>query len=268
MNKQLATAIRTTFAQPAGSIKGFVLWEGPSQLTGDPVVMIATLNSNNVKTGNMIQIWYLRRDMHPVQATQSGDDIAICGGCMHRPSLGGACYVNVGQAPASIYKAYKRGAYPKIDVTVSDYIWAFFFTRYVRFGAYGDPASVPFEITSRVLQHAIGFTGYTHQAGHPNYDQRYDLICMTSVDTVKQALKVQSEGGRYFRVKTAEGELLENEIICPSETVGAKCENCRLCAGLMRGTEPNIVITVHGAKAGRYESKYAKQNLIPLEAVA
>ena len=50
---------------------GLILWQGPSEFTGDPVALIATgfrRPSRNDKTGPMIQTWILRRDIHPIQA--------------------------------------------------------------------------------------------------------------------------------------------------------------------------------------------------------
>ena len=35
---------------------GFKLWEGESLLTGEPIVVIATMNGNNPKTDN-VSLW-------------------------------------------------------------------------------------------------------------------------------------------------------------------------------------------------------------------
>ena len=78
---------------------GFVLFEGPSQLDGLPVVVIATLKTSNVKTGNMVQTWILRQDLNPVEASKIGADASVCGNCVHRHFHDGPCYVNLGQAP-------------------------------------------------------------------------------------------------------------------------------------------------------------------------
>ena len=61
---------------------GFVLYDGASVL--DPsqdVIVIATLSSANVKTGNMIQTWILVKDYAPVEASKMGVDEIICGNC-------------------------------------------------------------------------------------------------------------------------------------------------------------------------------------------
>ena len=84
---------------------GLVLHEGPSPIDGEPIVSIATLHSNNRKTGDMVQIWILRQDMAPMEAIKSGGDRSICGGCPHRGTgTKRSCYVNVFRAPAAIWQ--------------------------------------------------------------------------------------------------------------------------------------------------------------------
>ena len=54
--------------------KGFVLYDGASVLDGAPIVVIATLETSNAKTGAMVQTWILRSDIEPHQAIKTGDD--------------------------------------------------------------------------------------------------------------------------------------------------------------------------------------------------
>ncbi len=235
---------------------GVVLYQGPSVLTGEPIVAIATIKSNNVKTGNMIQTWIMRADQSPLDAVKAKADGAVCGSCPHRRSLGGACYVNVGQAPHGIWKAWKRGSYP----TMSDETLGLFKGRTVRFGAYGDPAAVPYEIWESIAAVAEGWTGYTHQLHHKRFDPRILKLCMVSADTPKAALSAHSQGFRTFRVKVQGAPLLPGEIECLSETDGMACKDCRLCNGNGRYAHINnssVAITVHGPIKGRYTAKYA-----------
>src|SRR5271165_5264167 len=118
--------------------RGYILYRGPSMLDGAPIVAIATMHSENRKTGNMVQTWILREDLSPVDASKAHADASICGDCKHRWSLGGACYVNIGQAPGGIWRAYKRGAYLETCYVTLRTIGA---GRAVRLGAYGDPAA-------------------------------------------------------------------------------------------------------------------------------
>ena len=84
---------------------GTLIYKGPSQLDGRPIVVIATTGSKNAKTGNMLQTWILRADVPPVQATKTGEDYSICGDCPHRGAVTGkrSCYVLPFQAPLKIY---------------------------------------------------------------------------------------------------------------------------------------------------------------------
>ena len=54
-------------------------------------------------------------------------------------------------------------------------------------------------------------------------------------------------------------QLLDDEEICLSETVGTQCQDCLLCDG----SKQNIAIAVHGSRKSKFKS-----NLIPTKAVA
>lgn len=238
--------------------KGIVLYKGESVLDGAPIVVIATFETSNVKTGDMVQTWIMRDDIDPIEASKQGLDVTVCGSCVHRHSLGGACYVNLGQAPLSIWRAYKRGAYPMATMATIKPIIG----RALRLGAYGDPAAVPFNIWDGLIRAVKPKTrtGYTHQVAHKNFDHRILNFCMASADTPKQARKLHSMGARTFRVKTSEGDFLPNEIECLSDSKGIQCIDCGLCDG--KSGQVNIAISVHGSRSNRYETKYKNVNII------
>lgn len=227
--------------------KGFILYEGKSTLDGAPIVYIATLFSENRKTGDMVQTWILRSDINPVEASKQKLDGSICGNCPQRQSTGGACYVNIGKAPNSIYKAYKNGRYPKFDIELHGQYLA---NRKIRLGAYGDPAAIPFDINKTLTELAISHTGYTHQIAHKNFDKRYIDICQISADTPKQALKYQSMGAKTFRVALPNDSLYDNEIECLADSKGLNCIDCGLCDGQTK----NIAIVVHGPRKNNFKS--------------
>ncbi len=237
---------------------GIVLFEGKSKLDGQPIVAIATLKTSNRKTGNMIQTWILRSDISPVEASKALLDGSVCGACPHRQSLGGGCYVNIGQAPNAVYKTYKRGSYPRFDPSVHA---KYLKDRKVRLGAYGDPAAVPVSIWANLVQYGNGHTGYTHQAKHRAFDPAILDLCMVSADTPKQALAQHKAGKRTFRVKTSDAPMLPNEIECLADSKGLACADCGLCDGA-KNDSASIVINVHGSLSKRYETKYSKANLI------
>lgn len=245
-------------SKPAKSakIKGFVFYNGPSQLDGSPIVVVGTLETSNVKTGDMVQVWIIRSDVNPVQATKTGEDAAVCGSCPHRWYNGGACYVNVGQAPNAVYKAYQAGKYPEYNAAQHEH---YLQHRKIRLGAYGDPAAAPFEVMNYLANIGIGHTGYTHQSKHRNFDERFLSICMVSADSPKQAKYWQDKGARTFRVAMVGDAMYDSEIECLSDSKGLQCLDCGLCDGNTRQSK-NIVIAVHGSR----QSKFKTSTLIPV----
>lgn len=239
---------------------GAILYEGPSVLTGDPIVAIATglgRKSKNEKTGAMIQTWILRADIEPTEAVRTGADEAICGAC---PLKGGfkerRCYVNVGQGPLTVYRAWKRGAYQEWngeDVGQD--------TRPTRLGAYGDPAAVPVEIWRGWLGENGENTGYTHQWEHPHFDPAILELCMGSVESEEslQRFVALHPSARYFRVRKPGEERARGEQQCPASVealgIGGRktCADCLACGGT-RKSGRNVSIAAHGSRG--FEGKW------------
>jgi hypothetical protein len=235
------------------SPSGMIIYRGPSMLDGAPIVVIATglkANSQNAKTGHMVQTFILREDVNPFLAIKSGDDISICGDCKHRPANGGACYVRVEQAPNSVWRAYKRGAYPDYSSILRGAQRVAGLN--VRLGTYGDPAAVPFAVWENLTQYAAGVTGYTHQ--WRNFPA-LAALCMASVDSFDEFMAAKAQGWRTFRVRTASEYLAPREVICPaSKEAGTKtnCAACKACGGHAAKAKADIAIIAHGGKASRF----------------
>jgi hypothetical protein len=241
---------------------GYIIGHGRSLIDGAPIVVIATVKSRNIKTGNMVQTWILRTDMNPIDAAQSGADVAICGGCKHRPSLGGACYVDLSRAPSQVFKAFLRGAYPDISDNPAA-IAALGAGRAVRLGAYGDPMAVPASIWECLTSQSSGHSGYSHQwmtgAEFADQDQisRIMRLCMASADDAGEKAIAKSAGHRTFRVRLADEPLEHREIACPaSDEAGNRTtyERCTACNGAARQKAADVAIIVHGAKSKRFVS--------------
>lgn len=229
--------------------RGFILYEGPSLIDGQPIVVIATTKSANQKTANMVQTWIMRADKEPHLAVESGADAAVCGDCPHRPALGGSCYVLTFQGPLSVFRAYKRGRYAR-EWNPSD-----FRGRMVRLGAYGDPAAVPMHVWRAFTMHASGVTGYTHQ--WRDCDPALADVCMASCDTPADHADAFAAGWRTFRVRLLDEPLSPAERVCPaSHEAGQKvtCEQCGACDGNRRNLKGNIAIIAHGARAVHFET--------------
>lgn len=233
-----------------------ILWEGKSALDGKPIMLIATgleNNSNNAKTGALVQTWILRSDVTPTTATHTGEDRSVCGDCPHRgeiidgKNVSRSCYVSVFQAPLTIFNTSKRGKYPRIKGENAATLLA---GRNVRLGAYGDPAAVPFHVWDRILKHTARGTGYTHQwkAG----DKRFARYCMASADSANEGEVARAMGYRTFRVgRPTEKVMNGQEFLCPaSKEAGAKvnCAACLACGGLDSPNRASVFIPAHGAK--------------------
>jgi hypothetical protein len=230
---------------------GFLLYSGPSMLDGSPIVAIATgigRPSQNRKTGAMVQVWIMPRDVAPIESLKSGADAAVCGDCPLRGILGKkrACYVDVAKAPGAVFSAYQNGSYHEWDGSE--------FTRPVRLGAWGDPAALPLEVLERIVAAAPkGHTGYSHQW------RRFPAlqsIVMASADSDSDRADAHAAGWRTFRVLPKGASVDErdpSEIVCPASPEGgdrAACATCRLCDGARSNDRrKSIAILAHGSGA-------------------
>lgn len=214
----------------------------------DTIVAIITGltgSSSNVKTGDMAQIYILVRDQKPTEAIKNGDDWLICGDCVHRKDK--TCYVNAGQGPTSVWKAYKKGSYPQLDKAKlkQSLRW-----KSVRFGAYGDPAFIPLDIVKLISEACISWTGYTHQ--WTDCLQDFKKYFMASVESMTEQLIASDAGWRSYRVINSEAKLSRKgrEVLCPHESTGVQCRDCGLCDGTTgkHGAGKSIAVRVHGLK--------------------
>ena len=245
---------------------GFVFYDGPSMIDGAPIVAIAVLESDNRKTGDMVQTYILRADAHPVDAIRTGEDASICGDCMHRARMVETvdkrgrkrlkrvrtCYVNVGQSVAAVFGAWVRGSYPLVDPRDGAQALA---DRAVRIGSYGDPAAVPAHIWRALIALAAGHTGYTHQWRQAHAQGLRDLV-MASADNATDRDVARAMGWRTFTVRTVDQPLAAREIACPASPEGGnrrQCIDCQACDGAgANAGRASVSIVVHGAMARHF----------------
>ena len=224
-------------------MKSAIIYNGPSLLDGQPIVVIATYSNRNTKTGHVVQTYILRSDINPLEASKTGADFSICGNCPMRGEVttdpnrkiakGRKCYVNLGQGVLIVFKSFLRGVYKPGDPRTMGR------GRFVRVGTYGDPAAVPQRVWELLLSDADGFTAYTHQKPwRPE-------IAMQSADSHAEAVMHWEENRRTFRVIADLGDLDKaNETLCPaSKEMGRRvqCAECRLCAGFKQAKSIAIV---------------------------
>jgi len=234
---------------------GIILWQGKSLLDGERIACIATgifNKTENTKTGDMIQTYIIRRDIHPMLAHRLGEDKSICGDCKHKEQS--TCYVNLCHGPIGVFHALIDGSYRDYQ----DDDLELFRGRNVRIGSYGDPAAVPYEVWENICSVVSGYTGYSHQWNNKKTDQRLKNICMASVDSIvgynKEYEKAKTMGWRTFRVFADDKGVSvydvkqDDEIVCPASKeagVLTTCEKCNLCCGLNRSNGKNVVINHH-----------------------
>lgn len=224
---------------------GYVLQHGRSPIDGHPFVVILTLNSGNRKTGNMPQVWILREDVDPVIAVSTGADRTICGDCPHRKQANGtrSCYVNPGQAPLSVWRAYQAGRY-RLDLHCMEAPDAVRGRR-VRFGAYGDPALISPTVFRLLSDAADGHTAYTHQWREP-WAAWAKGSMQASCDGLADYLEASAHGWKTFRV-TPKGSGADQGKQCPATVEGsaAQCVTCALCDG----AKADVWVQAHGTGA-------------------
>jgi len=70
------------------------VWSGPSPVDGQPIMLLitglsraASRQSDNKKTGKMVQSYILKQNEKPTDAIKNGGDESICGKCPLRPYL-------------------------------------------------------------------------------------------------------------------------------------------------------------------------------------
>ena len=194
----------------------------------------------------MIQVTIMRADINPTEALKRGLDVAVCGDCVHRSKASGGvgdCYTHKnlrrGFAQTGTWKSHDANGSLPFDVER-------FRGRKVRFGAYGDPAAVPFAVWEEIRSVSGGFTGYTHQ--WKITDPRMADLFMASADSVEDRRQARMKGYRTFRVRLAVEERERGEIVCPSSAEGGfktDCATCLQCSGTALGRKLDIVIVKH-----------------------
>lgn len=251
------------------AITGVVFYRGKSLIDGKPIIGIATFMTKNAKTGNLVQTWILREDVHPIEAINNGADESICGSCplrgVIRPASertkdsksssdttnkGRSCYVLVQNAPLNIWHSYHKGNYPELSAEHKKH----FFGKGLRYGSYGDPVAIPLKAWEKLAKICTGTSepGYTHQWRDKRF-QRWALKVMASTHSIAENKIAQAAGWRTFRTSLDIDDKAGNETICPASEAGgfkANCETCGMCNGRkgMEDGRRSIVILGHGHK--------------------
>lgn len=250
-----ATAARVDPVHLARIGKPVTLWTGKSPLTGETVRAVGRL-TNNRKTGRAFGISFY---------TIEGDGA----GCSTCPLRDNGCYAEMGHAGIQS-RALPHLAAPILPRSS----WhAAFGCEFVRFGIYGDPASVPFRILAELARYARGTTGYTHLWRTVTSD--YARILMASCETFDDLRSARNMGYRAFLAvlvgrprdsinpakhrdtlttmkRAIAAERLTDVTVCPNYASSGRiqCRDCAVgCSGTSHG-HIDVIIPSHGVRAG------------------
>lgn len=233
-----------------------LVWSGPSLLDGKPIALIVSgiKRSKNLKTGNLVQTYIIRRDISPVDAVRTGEDVSFCGDCPHR---GGSCYVIWGQAPNNLFHYTFEN--PTIMVRTVEEVQEMVGEKMWRLGSAGDPVAVPLKVYKRM--NLDRRCGYTHQWRKRRF-QPWRRYIMASVDSPEEFHIARAMGWRTFRTRLPEEPLLKGEFACPASEEEGYWKTCDQC-GACNGTNGNPTrwcpsIIVHGSRVGGKREKYRK----------
>lgn len=235
----------------------FILYDGPSELDGATIVAIMTGQTENPKTGPMLQTWILRRNVHPLRAINTGSDASICGSCPMRGIIERKngkstnkerpCYVQVRNAPRAVWEAYDRGRYSRFEHGRHN---SYIIGKKIRLGAYGDPCAVPLPVWIPYLELCDGWTGYTHQWTNPKF-YLWAKYIMASTHSEEENSRARAMGWRTFRTIRSIQDTAWDEIVCPASPEGGKrktCAECMACDGGSIGKR-SVAIVGHGGPA-------------------
>ena len=224
-----------------------VIHDGKSPYDSAEIMVLAVCikeSSTNIKTGWMIQIYILRKDVPPVEAVKLGLDESVCGNCSMRWNKGGGCYV----IPFHYSRMWKKGLEaPRITPTELAKL-ADKHNTPIRQGAYGDPAMVPMDVWEE-LENAVSNkkgSSYTHQWEWVSPE--YAKFSMASVENLKQKADAQALGYRTYRMVYDESEIVKDERLCLNSSRGIQCRECGQCGGNRSKAshrQKNIAIVKH-----------------------
>ncbi len=221
-----------------------ILQRGVSRFDGKEFVVVASnldWKSKNKKTGPMVQLTILATEEVPHNWNSSLQDKStehtVCGDC---PLSRGGCYVNLHASITSIWKKFKAGTYPALEL-------AKLAGKAIRFGAWGEPSLIELPLMSKIASVAKNWTGYTHQWSK-DWAQGYKAFLMASVESVESKSQANAKGWRTFRIVKSESAILPDEVLCPATTnrkIPVQCVTCGLCKGNSIRAK-NVAVVAHG----------------------
>ena len=222
------------------------------------VNLIVCKSSQNSKIGfgSVVQTYHFSKLQ--VKTAKLELDGATCLDCPLRFKLtdkglvSGGCYTHKGLQRLglnSMLKRLNKIGYDNISEFDAKEFQTFLIklpkVNLVRFGAYGEPIHLGYNVTTDLATKGIKTTGYTHQWKKGQFEWSSGYF-MASVHSDKDADEARNLGFRSFKVLL---ERDENSVNCPASKESGKkatCISCGLCNGMKeKGSKKDIYILQH-----------------------
>lgn len=117
--------------------------------------------------------------------------------------------------------------------------------KYVRFGTYGEPSLIPFELIRGMAAVAKSYTGYTHQWNKP-WAKEFGAFFMASAHDQLEADIARDLNFRSFIAKGLNEPAAG--IQCPASKESnyvSNCSKCSLCSGIKGKGTKDVIINLH-----------------------
>ena len=226
----------------------------------DPVLdvfqQIDVKRSNNSKLGEGVHLLTYHFSGSQVRLKDIKLDSNNCFNCSFayntNKGKSGGCYTHKGMQGLGIRSKLDSLHRRCIDVKFFDKLSFLLFLQkvrekpvdLVRFGAYGEPITLPLYVLEKLVTISKKRTGYTHQWFDPVY-HKYSKYLMASTHSDAEQWIANSQGWRTFTINS---DLERDSILCPASKeseIDSTCVKCGLCAGTTHKTNVNIHIKQH-----------------------
>jgi hypothetical protein len=124
----------------------------------------------------------------------------------------------------------------------------------LRFNVTGDPLAIPLAVNESLMQIYKSYIMYSHFVDR---DERYKDKCLFSVHSVNREYKTArvlpitvetyKENPEYVK-----SWMSSNEVICPAQTKGINCSQCKLC----ESRKKDIVFLAHGKGTNKIKNQF------------
>lgn len=246
--------------------KPFHLGTFPSQLVPDRRIIIIGKYKPNKKTGEVIQLSLLDADLSPKEdlALARADETYLSAhGCDSGCTSFYGCYVS---SFAFHFKSIDNNwllwskehdeAVPELSESDQSRLFS---GKTIRFGEYGDPASVSLDVIERIASYASDHLGYTHR--WRSCEPGFARFCMASVESTSDYVHAMARGYRPFLVVPAgtTRKQIQAEITagtptpCVHDIDETQCVNCPTpCNGTSWASrKAGIYVIAHGRNKGK-----------------